>query len=211
MPQIFNCYKSVITFLLWITDTRYNIIRTQQFWQLFLKFIMSPVCWVVELVPNRYSKEQSFARLVRTGVPGSNFFEVCLDSALMCSDTRGMKLWNPSRIRTKRVSGHSRMNTLVFYLKTYFEIVYMEKDRDLCEGYILRKQKMLSFTTIGRTPKPEKLEMVHIDLWGPSPVESLGGSRYYVTFINDSSKMVWVYFFKSNLRYLKLLRSGRPW
>jgi hypothetical protein len=40
----------------------------------------------------------------------------------------------------------------------------MEKDRDLCEGYILRKQKMLSFTTIGRTPKPEKLEMVHIDL-----------------------------------------------
>jgi hypothetical protein len=33
---------------------------------------------------------------------------------------------------------------------------------DLCEGCILGKQKRLSFTTIGRTPKPEKLEMVHV-------------------------------------------------
>ncbi len=53
---------------------------------------MSPVCWVVELVPNRYSKEQSFARPVQIGVPRSNFFEVCWDSALMCLDALGMKL-----------------------------------------------------------------------------------------------------------------------
>jgi hypothetical protein len=54
-------------------------------------------------------------------------------------------------------------------------------ESNLCEGCILGKHKRLSFTTVGRTPKPEKLEMVHIDLWGPSLVESLGGSRYYVT------------------------------
>ncbi|RVW41165.1 Retrovirus-related Pol polyprotein from transposon TNT 1-94 [Vitis vinifera] len=34
----------------------------------------------------------------------------------------------------------------------------------------------------------EKLELVHTDLWGPSPVASLGGSRYYITFIDDSSR-----------------------
>ncbi|RVX07359.1 Retrovirus-related Pol polyprotein from transposon TNT 1-94 [Vitis vinifera] len=39
-----------------------------------------------------------------------------------------------------------------------------------------------------RTPKAEKLELVHTDLWGPSPVASLGGSRYYITFIDDSSR-----------------------
>ena len=41
-----------------------------------------------------------------------------------------------------------------------------------------------------------RLEMVHTDVWGPSPVSSLGGSRFYVTFIDDFSRKVWVYFWK---------------
>ena len=40
------------------------------------------------------------------------------------------------------------------------------------------------------------LEMVHTDVWGPSPVSSLGGFRFYVTFIDDVSRKVWVYFLK---------------
>ena len=61
---------------------------------------------------------------------------------------------------------------------------------DMCESCILGKQKKVSFLKTGRTPKAEKLELVHTDLWGPSPVASLGGSRYYITFIDDSSKKV---------------------
>ena len=55
----------------------------------------------------------------------------------------------------------------------------------------------MSFLKIGKTPKADKLELVHTDLWGPSPVASLGGSRYYITFIDDSSRKVWVYFLKN--------------
>ena len=54
----------------------------------------------------------------------------------------------------------------------------------------------MSFTKVGRALKPKKLELVHTDLWGPSPMESLGGSQYYITFIDDSSRKVWVYFLK---------------
>ena len=68
---------------------------------------------------------------------------------------------------------------------------------DMCESCILGKQKMVSFSKTSRTPKAEKLELVHTDLWGPSSVASLGGSRYYITFIDDSSKKVWVYFLKN--------------
>ena len=68
---------------------------------------------------------------------------------------------------------------------------------DMCESCILGKQKNVSFLKTGRTPKAEKLELVHTDLWGPSPVASLGGSRYYITFIDDSSRKVWVYFLKN--------------
>ena len=56
---------------------------------------------------------------------------------------------------------------------------------------------MVSFLKTGRTPKAGKLELVHIDLWGPSPLTSLGGSRYYITFIDDLSRKVWVYFLKN--------------
>ena len=63
-------------------------------------------------------------------------------------------------------------------------------DFDMCESCILGKQKKVSFLKTGRTPKAEKLELVHTDLWGPSPVASLRGSRYYITFIDDSSRKV---------------------
>ena len=35
---------------------------------------------------------------------------------------------------------------------------------DMCESCILGKHKMVSFLKIGRTPKVEKLELVHTDL-----------------------------------------------
>ena len=70
-------------------------------------------------------------------------------------------------------------------------------DFDMCESCILGKQKKVSFLKTSRTPKGEKLELVHTDLWGLSLVASLGGSRYYITFIDDSSRKVWVYFLKN--------------
>ena len=63
-------------------------------------------------------------------------------------------------------------------------------DFDMCESCILGKHKKMSFLKTSRTSKAEKLELVHTDLWGSSPIASLGGSRYYITFIDDSSKKV---------------------
>jgi ribonuclease HI len=41
------------------------------------------------------------------------------------------------------------------------------------------------------------LELVHSDLAGPMEETSLGGARYFLTFIDDYSKKVFVYFIKS--------------
>ena len=60
-------------------------------------------------------------------------------------------------------------------------------DMGLCESCVMGKQKRVSFTKTPREPKRVWLEMVHTDVWGPSPVSSLGGSRFYVTFIDDSA------------------------
>ena len=58
------------------------------------------------------------------------------------------------------------------------------------------KQKKVGFLKSGRTLKSGRLDLVHTDVWGPSPVASLRGSRYYVTFIDDHNRKVWVYFLK---------------
>ena len=35
-----------------------------------------------------------------------------------------------------------------------------------------------------------------MDVWGLSPVASNMGARYYVTFIDDFLRKIWVYFLK---------------
>ncbi|KAF5797362.1 putative RNA-directed DNA polymerase [Helianthus annuus] len=69
-------------------------------------------------------------------------------------------------------------------------------ETEFCEPCVLGKQKRVTFVKTGRTPKAQKLELVHSDVYGPTSVISLGGSRYYVTFIDDSTRKVWVYFLK---------------
>ncbi|KAE8694473.1 hypothetical protein F3Y22_tig00110783pilonHSYRG00316 [Hibiscus syriacus] len=69
-------------------------------------------------------------------------------------------------------------------------------DVGLCEDCIFGKQKKVSFAKIGKTPKAEKLVLVHTDVWGSSPVPTIVGSLYYVTFIDDSTRKAWVYFLK---------------
>ena len=40
-------------------------------------------------------------------------------------------------------------------------------------------------------------KLVHSDVWGPCPVTSKTGFRYFVTFVDDFSQMTWIYFMKN--------------
>ncbi|GJZ83472.1 retrovirus-related pol polyprotein from transposon TNT 1-94 [Tanacetum coccineum] len=66
-----------------------------------------------------------------------------------------------------------------------------------CEPCVLGKQKKVSFIKFGNTRKLQRLELVHTDVYGPTSVALIDGSPYYVTFIDDCSRKVWVYFLKN--------------
>ncbi|KAH9681219.1 hypothetical protein KPL71_026889 [Citrus sinensis] len=65
-----------------------------------------------------------------------------------------------------------------------------------CKDYILGKASRIKFESVIHTTK-EKLGYIHFHLWGPAHVTSLGGCKIFLTFIDDFSRMVWVYALKS--------------
>lgn len=66
---------------------------------------------------------------------------------------------------------------------------------EFCEGGVNGKQNRNSFP-VGKSWRASIChELVHADLCGPMSVESLGGSRYFLLFTKDYSRMSWVYFF----------------
>lgn len=54
-----------------------------------------------------------------------------------------------------------------------------------------------AFPQVSQTRSKELLELIHTDVCGPINKPSVGGSRYFVTFIDDMSRQIFVYFIKS--------------
>ena len=65
-----------------------------------------------------------------------------------------------------------------------------------CDFCLFGIQQRVSFN-IPSTGKPNVLDLVYSDVYSPIDVETLGGNTYFVTFIDDASRKVWVYVLKT--------------
>ncbi|KAH9689179.1 retrovirus-related pol polyprotein from transposon RE1 [Citrus sinensis] len=59
---------------------------------------------------------------------------------------------------------------------------------------VLRKTSSVQIAT---SVSPVPFMVVHSDVWGPSKVSTIGGARWFVTFIDDCSRMTWIFLMKS--------------
>lgn len=66
-------------------------------------------------------------------------------------------------------------------------------DKLTCVTCLEGKQTRLPFKS-STTRATKLLEIVHSDICGPMETTSIGGAKYYITFIDDYSKKVFVYF-----------------
>ncbi|KAK4258396.1 hypothetical protein QN277_007851 [Acacia crassicarpa] len=97
----------------------------------------------------------------------------------------------------------------------------------LCEACMRGKQHRIKFE-VGKSWRAKRpLQLVHSDIAGPLDIPSLGGNKYYITFIDDFSRKAWVYILKEKSealdkfkefkamaekqsgQYLKVLRTDR--
>jgi len=72
-----------------------------------------------------------------------------------------------------------------------------------CSGCKLIKFSALPFNrSISISSSP--FDLIHFDVWGPSPVAIKEGSRDYVFFINDHTRYCWVYLMKHHSEFFDI-------
>ena len=64
---------------------------------------------------------------------------------------------------------------------------------EFCEHCVYGKQKWVRFLKDGHNLKEKPLELVHSDVFGLVEVSSLGGANFFVTFLDDCTRKLWIY------------------
>ncbi len=66
-----------------------------------------------------------------------------------------------------------------------------------CEACIQAKAVHQSFPKESSMRAEKPGDLTHSDLWGPAPKASPGGSKYFISFINDKTRHVTIKFIKA--------------
>jgi hypothetical protein len=88
--------------------------------------------------------------------------------------------------------GHLSKTGISFLSKAEYIPKLSFSDHQLCEHCQYGKQVVNPHpTSVPR--ESSSLNLVHLDICGPMPHQSLGGASYFVTFIDDATRKVWAY------------------
>jgi len=78
------------------------------------------------------------------------------------------------------------------HLSTIKAILFNKTSQSMCESCQLGKTCRLPFSSSDfRSSRP--LERIHCDVWGPVPIVSVQGFRFYVVFIDNYLRFCWFY------------------
>ncbi|KAK1648420.1 hypothetical protein QYE76_066225 [Lolium multiflorum] len=139
-------------------------------------------------------------KLVLVGYVENNLYVVDLSKESPSFSTCLMAAKHDEGWLWHRRLGHVNMRNLKQLLKgEHIEGltgVSFEKDR-VCSACVAGKQlkKKHPIKSIVTTSRP--LELLHLDLFGPSHYDTLGGSKYGLVIVDDYSRYSWVFLLKS--------------
>jgi transposase InsO family protein len=74
-----------------------------------------------------------------------------------------------------------------------------------CKHCLIGKMHRLPFPH-SQFQSTQPLELVHSDVWGPAPVNSYNGYKYYLLFVDDFSKFSWLFLLKSKSEVLNTFK-----
>ncbi|KAK1695465.1 hypothetical protein QYE76_012162 [Lolium multiflorum] len=139
-------------------------------------------------------------KLVLVGYVENNLYVVDLSKESPSPSTCLMAAKHDEGWLWHRRLGHVNMRNLKQLLKgehiVGLTVISFEKDR-VCSACVAGKQlkKKHPIKSIVTTSRP--LELLHLDLFGPSHYDTLGGSKYGLVIVDDYSRYSWVFLLKS--------------
>jgi transposase InsO family protein len=87
--------------------------------------------------------------------------------------------------------GHPQSRVLSHVFSHHFNH-QLPLSNTFCKHCVMGKMTQLPFSTsTSCTQFP--LQLVHSDVWGPAPINSINGHRYYVIFVDDFTRFTWFF------------------
>ena len=178
--------KCVLQNVLHVPDLGYQLLSVPTFDKSgFTTSFHSARCWI-----------SNGSKLLATATIKGNLYELdtpppSVESALLAKSTQ---LWH------QRLA-HIQPATIIEMSKSQavrgLEIDDSREQTMTCAGCALGKAHRAVIPKKSHTRSTKLLELVHSDVNGPLEVPSLGGSRYFVTFIDDFSRWTSLYTMKT--------------
>jgi len=116
----------------------------------------------------------------------------CIASSMNCLLSRNDETWLWHR-RLAHIHMHHLNRLESKELVIGLPKLKLERDR-LCEVCQKGKQTKSSFKHINVVSTSRPLELLHVDLFGPSRTMSLGGNYYSLVVVDDYSHFTWTLF-----------------
>lgn len=118
-----------------------------------------------------------------------------------------------SGVRTSMNGWHNRLahphETILKRLVSRFQLpTTSNKLSPVCEPCQLGKSHRLPLLH-SHISSTKPFELLYSDVWGPSPLFSINGNRYFILFVDDFIKFVWIYFVSQKSQVLSVFINFR--
>jgi len=104
---------------------------------------------------------------------------------------------------------HRRLGHLLFgYLQHVFPNLFLGlSNLDIkCETCILAKSHRVTYPlSMNKSDIP--FALIHSDVWGPSPKSTMSGFCWFVIFVDDCTRMTWIYLLKHKKEVFHVFKS----
>jgi hypothetical protein len=125
-------------------------------------------------------------------IDGLYYFE---DEVSKDKRLQGLSSISSNLVKDEIMLWHYRLGHPNFlYLKKLFPTLFKGIGCSLfnCEHYILSKSHRSNYPS--KTYQPSRpFYLIHSDVWGPSRIPTFSNEKWFVTFIDDHTRLCWVY------------------
>ncbi|KAL6337510.1 hypothetical protein AAG906_037103 [Vitis piasezkii] len=171
--------------VLFVPTFRYNLLSVSAFTDtLSLSMVFTPDACIIQ--------EPSRGKMIGKGSRKGRLYHLDFDSFVL--DKAFVALLIPTS------------NILSFRLKGLQSVLDFDSSFDLtpCNVCPLAKQRCLPYTSLNKRCS-STFDLLHLDIWGPFSVGSVEGYKFFLTIVDDYSRVTWVYMLKNKSEVQKYI------